>query len=290
VRPVATYSLCACDLGAGQWGVATASRFLAVGAVVPWAEPGSGAIATQSYANPRYGPEGLALLREGLTAAEAVERLTARDDDRALRQLGIVDGRGEAASFTGEACHEWAGHLTGPCFAAQGNLLVSEGTVAALAATFDGTAGRPLAERLLDCLDAAEAAGGDRRGRQSAALLVVERDAGYAGLSDVVVDLRVDDHPEPLQELRRLHGLHELLFGSTPRSEWLPVDGVLRAELDARLARLGHERLADWAGVANLEDRVDGEDAIDPVVLEALRRASAMPLPEATDTRRLRPA
>lgn len=272
--PVATYSICACDLPAGQWGVATQSKFLAVGSVVPWAAPHVGAVATQSYANPRYGPHGLDLLREGRTAAEVVERLTAADDDRALRQLGVVDGAGRAATFTGAECHPWAGGRTGECYAAQGNILVSGATVDALAETFERSKGRPLAERLLDCLDAAEAAGGDRRGRQSAALLVVERDGGYAGLSDTLVDLRVDEHPDPLAELRRIFGLHELLFGSTPRDEWIDVDDALRAELDGHLARTGHPSLASWAGVENLEERVEGEDAIDPVVLARLRDAT----------------
>ena len=271
---VATYSICACDLAAGQWGVATQSKFLAVGSVVPWAAPHIGAIATQSYANPRYGPEGLELLREGYSAEEVVERLTAADGDRALRQLGIVDGEGRAATFTGEECHAWAGGRTGSGYAAQGNILVSGDTVDALAETFEATGGRPLAERLLDCLDAAEAAGGDSRGRQSAALLVVERDGGYASLSDTLVDLRVDDHPEPLVELRRIHRLHDLLFGTTPRQDWIPVDDALRAELAERLARAGHPSLAAWAGVENLEERVEGDDAIDPVVLERLREAT----------------
>ena len=271
---VATYSICACDLAAGQWGVATQSKFLAVGSVVPWAAPHIGAIATQSYANPRYGPEGLELLREGYSAEEVVERLTAADGDRALRQLGIVDGEGRAATFTGEECHAWAGGRTGSGYAAQGNILVSGDTVDALAETFEATGGRPLAERLLDCLDAAEAAGGDSRGRQSAALLVVERDGGYASLSDTLVDLRVDDHPEPLVELRRIYRLHDLLFGSTPRQDWIPVDDALRAELAERLARAGHPSLAAWAGVENLEERVEGDDAIDPVVLERLREAT----------------
>ena len=271
---VATYSICACDLAAGQWGVATQSKFLAVGSVVPWAAPHIGAIATQSYANPRYGPEGLELLREGFSAEEVVERLTAADGDRALRQLGIVDGEGRAATFTGEECHAWAGGRTGSGYAAQGNILVSGDTVDALAETFEATGGRPLAERLLDCLDAAEAAGGDSRGRQSAALLVVERDGGYASLSDTLVDLRVDDHPEPLVELRRIYRLHDLLFGSTPRQDWIPVDDALRAELAERLARAGHPSLAAWAGVENLEERVEGDDAIDPVVLERLREAT----------------
>jgi uncharacterized Ntn-hydrolase superfamily protein len=271
---VATYSICACDLRVGQWGVATQSKFLAVGSVVPWAAPQVGAIATQSYANPRYGPEGLELLREGLSADQVVERLTAADDDRALRQLGVVDGQGRAATFTGDECHAWAGGRIGPGYAAQGNILVSGATVDALAETFEATAGRPLAERLVDCLDAAEAAGGDSRGRQSAALLVVERDGGYASLSDTLVDLRVDDHPDPLVELRRIYGLHDLLFGTTPRQDWIPVDDALRAELAERLARAGQPSLAAWAGVENLEERVEGEDAIDPVVLERLREAT----------------
>ena len=271
---VATYSICACDLAAGQWGVATQSKFLAVGSVVPWAAPHIGAIATQSYANPRYGPEGLELLREGFSAEDVVERLTAADGERALRQLGIVDGEGRTATFTGEECHAWAGGRTGSGYAAQGNILVSGDTVDALAETFEATGGRPLAERLLDCLDAAEAAGGDSRGRQSAALLVVERDAGYASLSDTLVDLRVDDHPDPLVELRRIHRLHDLLFGTTPRQDWIPVDDALRAELAERLARAGHPSLAAWAGVENLEERVEGDDAIDPVVLERLREAT----------------
>jgi uncharacterized Ntn-hydrolase superfamily protein len=271
---VATYSICACDLQAGHWGVATQSKFLAVGSVVPWAEPHVGAIATQSYANPRYGPDGLALLREGLAAAEVVERLTAGDDDRALRQLGIVDGEGRAATYTGADCHAWAGGRTGDGYAAQGNILVSGETVDALATTFEGSAGAPLALRLLDCLDAAEAAGGDSRGRQSAALLVVERDGGYAALSDTLVDLRVDDHADPLGELRRIHRLHDDLFGRTPREEWLTVDDALRAELDGLLRSAGHDSLASWAGVVNLEERVDGEDTIDPIVLERLREAT----------------
>ena len=271
--PVSTYSICACDLDAGQWGVATQSKFLAVGSVVPWAAPQVGAIATQSYANPRYGPDGLQLLRDGLAAAEVVERLTAADAGRAQRQLGVVDGSGGGATFTGAECHGWAGGVAGPGYAAQGNILVSGETVDALVETFLGTAGVPLADRLLACLDAAESAGGDRRGRQSAALLVVERDGGYAGLSDALVDLRVDDHADPLGELRRLHGIHELLFGTTPRDRWVTVDDALREELRDRLGRLGHATLADWAGVANLEERVDGEDALDPVVLDELRRA-----------------
>jgi uncharacterized Ntn-hydrolase superfamily protein len=272
---VATYSICACDLEAHQWGVAVQSKFLAVGSIVPWAEPLVGAIATQAYANPRYGPEGLELLRQGRSAEEVVERLTAEDEERSQRQLGVVDAHGRGASYTGAECNEWAGHRIGPGYAAQGNILVSAETVDGLADTFEATAGKPLVERLLDCLDAAQAAGGDSRGQQSAALLVVGPEQGYAGLSDVFVDLRVDDHERPLEELRRLERLHWELFGTTPRSEWLEVDDALRVELRERLTALGYERLEDWAGVENLEERVEGEDAIDPFVLERLRAASA---------------
>jgi uncharacterized Ntn-hydrolase superfamily protein len=272
---VATYSICACDLEAQQLGVAVQSKFLAVGSIVPWAEARVGALATQAWANPRYGPDGLALLREGLAAEDVVTRLTAADDGRAERQLGVVDRQGRAASYTGVECNAWAGHRTGEGYAAQGNILVSEATLAALADTFEATDGQPLAERLLDCLDAAQAAGGDSRGQQSAAILVVGPEQGYAGLSDKVVDLRADDHERPLEELRRIFGIHQELFGQTPRSKWIEVDDGMRKEIDDRLAVLGFERLEDWAGVENLEERVDGEDAIDPVVLERLRTRSS---------------
>lgn len=271
---VATYSIAACDLERGHWGVATQSKFLAVGSVVPWAEPHVGAIATQAYANPRYGPDGLAMLREGLTAEQVVARLTDADDGRDHRQLGIVDAVGGSATYTGSECMDWAGGIAGECFAAQGNILVSDETVRALAETFDATKGRPLAERLIECLAAAQAAGGDRRGQQSSALIVVERDGGYASLSDVLVDLRVDDHPTPVDELRRIYRLHDLLFGKT--EEWIMVDDALRQEMTERLAKLGYdgdlaEAFASWAGTENLEERLDGIERVDAVVLAELR-------------------
>jgi uncharacterized Ntn-hydrolase superfamily protein len=274
---VATYSIVACDLEAGQWGVATQSKFLAVGSVVPWAVPGVGAVATQAYANPRYGPQGLELLGQGLSAVEVVARLTDADDGRADRQVGVVDAQGGGATYTGSDCMDWAGGLAGPGFAAQGNILVGEETVAALATTFTAADGQPLAERLLECLAAAQAAGGDRRGQQSAALLVVERAGGYAGLSDSLVDLRVDDHEQPVAELARLYAMHALLFGKTPRERWIDVDDELRAELADRLGRLGYtgeleHALGDWSGTENLEERVDGVRQIDPVVLAELRK------------------
>jgi uncharacterized Ntn-hydrolase superfamily protein len=276
---VATYSIAACDLEAAQWGVAVQSKFLSVGSIVPWAEPGVGAIATQAYANPRYGPDGLALLREGFGAEDVVRRLVALDDGRDERQLGVVDARGGSASWTGSDCNDWAGHRTGPSYAAQGNILVGPETVDALAETFEATEHLSLEQRLIECLAAAQAAGGDRRGQQSASLLVVQRNGGYAQLSDVVVDLRVDDHPRPIEELRRIYALHDRLFGVTPREEWLPLDGALADDVRERLTRLGYDgdlatALDKWAGVENLEERVDGGDAIDPVVLQALREVS----------------
>ncbi len=275
--PVSTYSIVACDLEVRQWGVATQSKFLAVGSVVPWAAAEVGAVATQSYANPQYGPDGLALLSQGLAAAEVVKRLTEADEGRETRQLGVVDGLGGAATYTGAECHDWAGGRTGDGYATQGNILVDGATVDALATTFEATTGRPLAERLIECLAAAQLAGGDKRGQQSAALLVVEKDAGYANLTDVIVDLRVDDHERPIEELQRLYQLHDALFGATPRARWLDVDDALRSELQEHLARLGYEgelesAFAAWAGTENYEMRVDGVERVDPVVVDALRR------------------
>src|SRR3989440_2335713 len=254
---VATYSIVACDLDAGQWGVAVQSKFLAVGSVVPWAEPHVGAIATQSYANPRYGPDGLALLRVGKSAQETVDALTSADEGRDDRQVGIVDAQGGAATFTGSGCHDWAGGRTGDGYAAQGNILVSAATVDALATTFEANGHLELPERLIECLAAAQAAGGDRRGQQSASLLVVEKNAGYANLSDTVVDLRVDDHERPVAELRRIYALHRELFGVTPEEDWLDVDEALRGELRERLGKLGfagelESAFDDWAGAVNL--------------------------------------
>ncbi|HYY77528.1 MAG TPA: DUF1028 domain-containing protein [Gaiellaceae bacterium] len=274
----ATYSLVACDLEAREWGVAVQSKFPAVGAVVPWAAPEVGAVATQALANVSYGPQGLELLREGLSAEETIARVTEADEEREHRQVGVVDAHGGAATYTGSACLEWAGGVTGDGYAAQGNILVSEETVDALAQTYESTAGQPLAERLLEALAAAQLAGGDRRGQQSAALLVVKRDSGYGASSDVLVDLRVDDHTAPIEELRRLYGIHDLLFGRTPEEEWLTVDDALAGELRERLAGLGYgqdsleEAFTTWAGVENLEERVRGADRIDPVVLAELRK------------------
>lgn len=274
---ISTYSIVACDLEKREWGVGVQSKFLAVGAAVSAAAPEVGALATQAWANLAYRPQGLALLREGRSADEVVRALVAADEGRTHRQVGVVDRHGRAATYTGSDCLEWAGGATGLGYAAQGNILVSAATVEALAETFEGSEGRPLAERLLACLAAAESAGGDRRGRQSAALLVVRKDGGYGGTSDVAVDLRVDDHPEPIEELERIYRLHDLLFGETPDEEWLDIGAELGEELRDRLAALGYDQheledaLAAWAGTENLEERVRGANRIDPVVLEQLR-------------------
>ena len=263
-----TFSLVAKD--GSQWGVAVASKFLAVGAAVPAARWDVGAVATQSFANLAYRPDGLRLLAAGSTAQQTLDTLVAADGLREQRQAGVVDRHGGAATWTGAECLAWAGGRTGDGWAAQGNILTGPEVVDALADTFTATAG-PLAHRLSQALLAADRAGGDRRGRQSAVLLVVSEAGGYGGGSDVLVDLRVDDHPDPVPELVRLLDLHTLYFGK-PESV-LPLEGDLAAEVADHLSRLGFATLEQWAGVQNYEERlVPG--GIDPVVLDKLREAT----------------
>jgi uncharacterized Ntn-hydrolase superfamily protein len=201
-----TFSIVAFDRETGDLGVAVTTRALAVGRVVPWAKAGVGVIATQAMANTTYGPRGLDLLQGGLAAEEVIARLTGDDPEAAARQLGVVDGQGGAATYTGVACQPWAGGRLGSGYACQGNILVSEATVLAMGAAFERMAG-DLGLRLLAALAAGQAAGGDRRGRQSAALVVVREKGGYFGMDDRYVDLRVDDHAEPVDELGRLVNL-----------------------------------------------------------------------------------
>jgi uncharacterized Ntn-hydrolase superfamily protein len=264
-----TFSIVARD--GGQWGVAVASKFLAVGAYVPAARAGAGALATQAMANLAYKADGLALLAEGREAAAVVAALTGPDDDRDHRQVGVVDARGNGASYTGPSCIPWAGHRTGDDYAIQGNCLAGEQVVDAAERALARATG-PLPRRLLAALRAADEAGGDKRGRQSAALLVVEHQGGYGGGSDVLVDLRCDDSPAPVPELERLLGLHDLYFGKPDPAALLPFDSV-RDEVDALLTKLGYAGAADWAvwvGTENYEER-DVPGKIDPVVLERLR-------------------
>lgn len=209
--PVATFSIVARDPATGELGIAVQSKFVAVGAVVPWARAGAGAIATQAWANTRYGPAGLELLAAGSSAEETLEALRAADDGSARRQLGVVDTAGGTATFTGERCLDWAGGRSGRDYACQGNILAGAEVVDAMAETFESSEG-PLGQRLLAALAAGQEAGGDRRGRQSAALLIVRDGWGYAGLNDRFRDLRVDDHPRPIEELQRLYELHREVF------------------------------------------------------------------------------
>jgi uncharacterized Ntn-hydrolase superfamily protein len=266
-----TFSLVACDLEARQWGVAVASKFPSVGAVVPWARGDIGAVATQSYANVLYGPQGLERLAAGESAQTVVDALTTADDQRAERQLGIVDSKGGSATFTGGNCMDWAGGRTGLGYAAQGNILAGPQVVDALADTFTATAGS-LGERLAAALLAADRAGGDRRGRQSAALIVRKTDAGYGGNNDMMLDLRVDDHTDPVPELIRILGIHILLFEKTPPDEFLPLQGELAAEVSAALERRGYGSLEEFAGVENVEERLWSDGSrIDPELLRLLR-------------------
>lgn len=256
------------------FGIAAASKFLAVGAAVPAAEVGAGAVATQALANLAYRQQGLALLRTGVSPEHAIAGLTAADPRSAHRQFGAVGPYGNGATFTGAECLPWAGGLAGPGYAIQGNLLAGPEVIHDMEVVWLASARLPFANRLLAALAAGDSAGGDLRGRQSAALYVVDKGAGYGGLSDVSYDLRVDDHADPIDELRRLIAIHELLHGSPDPDELLALDGDLAAEVTGRLARLGHDSLDRWAGIENLEGRlVDGH--IDPVVLEHLRTLSS---------------
>jgi uncharacterized Ntn-hydrolase superfamily protein len=278
-----TFSIVATDGEA--WGVAVASKFLGVGAAVPAAAAKVGAIATQSWANLAYRPDGLAMLRDGRSAQETLDALTAADEHRAERQAGIVDGDGRAATFTGDGCNPWAGGVTGSAdghggYAIQGNILVGPEVVEAMERAWLGTdATQPLARRLLAALTAGDEAGGDRRGRQSAALLVVTPEGGYGGGSDVFADLRVDDHARPVAELARLLDLHDLYFGKPDPATALPLSGETGDEVRRRLGSLGFtdddldKALATWAGIENYEERLL-PGRIDPVVLEQLRAAA----------------
>ncbi len=272
-----TFSIVARD--GAHWGVAVASKFLAAGAVVPAARAGVGAIATQSFVNLRYLPDGLALLEQGRSAQQVVDALVGDDELRAERQVGVVDRDGGAAAFTGDGCIDWAGSAAGEGYTVQGNCLAGPQVVQAVLDAYAEQHRLPLAQRLVTALQAGDAAGGDRRGRQSAAVLVVTPGGGYGGGSDVQVDLRVDDAAEPLPELQRLLALHALYFGRPRPEDLRPLDGGLAEEVDSLLRAAGHDggapleqRLSAWMGWENYEER-DVPGAIDPVVLDRLREA-----------------
>lgn len=264
--------------------MAVQSKFLAVGSAVPWARAGVGAVATQSLANTSYGPQGLAMMEKGTSAEDVIARLTEEDSDRALRQVGVVDAKGNAASFTGEECYAWAGHVVGEHYACQGNILVSEDTVSALARTFEEAEGA-LVDRLLGALKAAQEAGGDRRGQQSASILVVREGAGYGGFNDRYVDLRVDDHPTPIEELARLLKLHNLYLGGTDPNNLVKMEGEVATDIQRILAKTGYYKgpatgvydlatrtaLQDFVNTENLEERWRDDDLLDGVILDFMQ-------------------
>jgi uncharacterized Ntn-hydrolase superfamily protein len=287
--PIATFSIVAYDAGSdgrgAEWGVAVQSKFLAVGAVVPWARAGVGAVATQSYCNLMYGPDGLTLMEQGFTAQETVQVLTRADDGRDQRQLGVVDARGRAATFTGSGCHDWAGGFVGEGFAAQGNILVP-GTVEAMAERFEAVRGREgeLADWLVDALAAGQEAGGDSRGRQAAAVLVVRAGGGYGGNNDRYLDLRVDDDPFPIRRLKELVAMHHLYFGVVNSADEILLTDVA-TDLQKILVKTGHypgpvsgsfdeatrSALRELVGQENLEERWNGAGiVIDRLVVDYL--------------------
>jgi uncharacterized Ntn-hydrolase superfamily protein len=280
-----TFSIVARSADGSSWGVAVASKFLAVGAYVPAAQAGTGAIATQSYANLTFREDGLALLRSGSDARQTLDALLAGDELREQRQVGVVDRDGTSATFTGAECNPWAGGLAGNDYAIQGNILAGGEVVAAMERAWLESVDQPDLElRLLAALEAGDSAGGDRRGRQSAALFTVRAGGGYGGGNDVVADLRVDDHPEPVKELRRLAVLRDLYFGTTAEDELLALTGPLLADVARMLADLGYppgdedpasvrQALWDWACIENLEERVPDALVIDPAVLGELKKA-----------------
>lgn len=278
-----TFSIVACDLQAEEWGVAVASKFLAVGSVVPFVRAGDGAVATQAHVNTTFGPDGLELMALGYSAQDSLNRLVDADEGRDHRQIGLVDPHGRAATFTGAACYAWAGGRTGEHYAAQGNILAGPEVVDEMGELFEATSGL-LVDRLLDALWAGQEAGGDSRGQQSAAIYVAKPSGGYAGLSDRFVDLRVDDHADPITELRRLLELHKLYMFPSRDEDMLPIDEQTARRLQEILRRAGlrdsaptgsydsetRKALERLLGVENLEGRWREGPEIDGVVLEYL--------------------
>jgi uncharacterized Ntn-hydrolase superfamily protein len=282
-----TFSIVALDRDTGHLGAAVASRFLAVGSLVVYGRAGVGAVATQAQANVSWGPRGLDLLAAGATPAQALAVLTGSDDLPDRRQAGLVDATGRVAAHTGPACMSWAGHLPGDGFSCQGNILVSQAVLAAMAEVMRTRDDLRLAERLVTALAAGQAAGGDSRGQQAAGVLVVAPGGGYGGGSDRLVDLRVDDHPRPVEELVRLLGVRSLLFDKPREEDLRVVDRALAEEVAMRLERLDGgpvdpgdaerlwERLERWAGRENLEERMVRPGSIDVAVLDVLRERTA---------------
>ena len=282
---VATFSIVARDSDREELGIAVQSKFLAVGALVPWAQAGVGALATQSWANTSFGPDGLALLKQGHTAQEALDKLLADDDEREYRQVGIVAADGGSATFTGSSCFAWAGGVSGPDYCCQGNILVGEDTVLAMEKRFLSSEG-DLAQRLLAALAAGGEAGGDSRGKQAAALLVVKEGAGYGGFNDRYVDLRVDDHPEPIHELIRLHKLYQLYFYKTDPERLMAIEGERARQIGEMLTQLGYRQgtnVGEWSAelqaalkqyylIENFDERMASDGFVDGEVFDFMCR------------------
>jgi uncharacterized Ntn-hydrolase superfamily protein len=280
-----TFSIVARDLQTGELGIAVQSKFLAVGAVVPWAKAGVGAIATQAWANTNYGPRGLDLLASGLSAQETLEELTRADEGRAHRQVGIIAMNGDPVTYTGDQCYSWAGGHVGKHYTCQGNILVGEDTVLAMAQTFEQSTGH-LCDRLVAALAAGQVAGGDSRGQESAALLVVREGGGYGGFNDRFIDLRVDDHPQPIDELQRILQLHKLYLFRPDRQDILPIDHAIASELQELLTTSGdyqgningsydeltRDAFRKFSSRENLEERWLEDARIDRIVLEFMRQ------------------
>lgn len=282
---IATFSIVGVDPEEEELGIAVQSKFIAVGSAVPWAKAGVGAVATQSWANTGFGPRGIELLEKGYSPQEALDMMLADDDKKEYRQVGIVDARGNAATFTGAECFSWAGGVTGKNYTCQGNILVNKATVTRMAEVFEKAEGE-LAARLLEALDAGQEAGGDSRGKQSAALLVVKPEGGYGGFNDRFIDLRVDDHPEPIKELIRLYGLHKLYFSKTKPENTLKIEGERAGDIILALNKLGYyqgEYRGSWTAehqealkryylTENFDERIADDGYIDGEVLDFMMK------------------
>ncbi|HMA60733.1 MAG TPA: DUF1028 domain-containing protein [Halanaerobiales bacterium] len=282
-KRVNTFSIVGYDPDKEELGIAVQSKFLAVGAVVPWAKAKVGAIATQALANLDYGEEGLKLLEEGYSPAEVIKKLRAEDENDQSRQVGVVSATGKSASFTGDDCYDWAGGITGDNFACQGNILVGEDTVQAMADTFTNTEG-DLADRLVTALEAGQKAGGDKRGRQSAALLVVKENGSYGGYNDRYIDLRVDDHETPIQELKRLLDIFYLYFGDKEVEKVELTDEVIKevkqylknldlfsGKIDAENNEEFKKSLESFYHQENFEERKQKEGFLDKDILNYMK-------------------
>lgn len=281
---ILTFSIVGFDPIEKEWGIAVQSKFLGVGAVVPWAKAGAGAVATQSYANTAYGPKALELMEQGKSAQETLELLLAEDPEREMRQVGLIDANGTSVTFTGKQCYDWAGGVTGTHFAAQGNILVDEKTVEAMAQVFTVTRGS-LAGKLLAALDAGQEAGGDSRGKQSAALYIVKEKGGYGGFNDRYIDLRVDDHPDPIKELIRIYQMQQLYFAPSKPDRIASIEGEVKDVLIHHLTRLSYlssgapnndeviKALTAYIHTENFEMREQSSGLIDLEILEFMKKS-----------------